>query len=462
MPQQLPRISEGPASAGSAASLSSSSSDILRCLANTTLAKQLKEHYLTHYPKHPGCEACQLAKAQKTRHSRVGDKDRTHSDPPVEFGDLIMADHLVLNERDQSHDAKRVSLTCYDRATMWLESTPCVSKGMATTRAALRYFAGTTNPELFYSDNSGELKAAALSLEWRHDTSTENRPASNGVIERQNRAVLEGARCALYECGLEHRFWSQAMITQCFLNNTSRKGDKDSLTPWQRRFGAKQRFEGKLVSFGAKVHYLLTADREVQQRQKLAPKMVEGLFAGYKTHTDGKWRGECKVYDRVSYENWKGIGDLPIHVTKELYLPGTTPDSRDQDEFQFPVRDGDWKSMAPSLSRYKHRRYAKPAKRGAKPTEVSGGNTADDEAKADTAGADSSESSAAFPDMFDDLLRKVKAKHAVMNGDEPSEAISEEPNDTEPAYPPDIWVRSGEFIIRKHYKPRDTLFSPIQ
>ena len=53
------------------------------------------------------------------------------------------------------------------------------------------------------------------------------------------------------------------MTTWCLLNNASRKGDKDQLTPWQRRFGAKHRFEGKLVPFGAKVHYLPTADREV-------------------------------------------------------------------------------------------------------------------------------------------------------------------------------------------------------
>ena len=58
------------------------------------------------------------------------------------------------------------------------------------------------------------------------------------------------------------------------------------------------------IPFGAKIHYLPTADREAGQRQKVAPKMVEGLFAGYKWHSDGKWRGEYLVYDRTSYENW--------------------------------------------------------------------------------------------------------------------------------------------------------------
>ena len=87
--------------------------------------------------------------------------------------------------------------------------------------------------------------------------------------------------------------------------------------------------------------------------------MVEGLFAGYKQHTDGKFRGEYLVYDRTSYENWKGLIDLPIHTTKEIYIPGDAADSRDAPEFQFPVRDGDWHSKAPELNRYRKTRYKK-------------------------------------------------------------------------------------------------------
>ena len=259
---------------------------------------------------------------------------------------------MVLNERDKSHDDRRFIVNCYDRATMWLEASPCTSKDAHTTRAVLRDFAGTCNPKLFYSDNAGELLRAAEQLGWRHDTATDNRPATNGVIERQNRNVLEGTRSSLHESGLEHRFWSQAMACWCFLNNVTRRHDKDNLTPWQRRHGSTNKFQGKLVPFGAKIHYLPTADREVSQRQKIAPKMVEGLFAGYKMHSDGKWRGEYLVYDRLAYENWDGKLPLSVHTTKELYIPGQAADSRDLPEFQFPVRDGDWKSKAPMLNRY--------------------------------------------------------------------------------------------------------------
>ena len=76
--------------------------------------------------------------------------------------------------------------------------------------------------------------------------------------------------------------------------------------------------------------------------------MVEGLFAGYKVPHDARWQGEYLVYDRMAYENWDGKFVLPIRATKELYLPGTTADSRDLPDFQFPVRDGEWKSQAPT------------------------------------------------------------------------------------------------------------------
>ena len=89
--------------------------------------------------------------------------------------------------------------------------------------------------------------------------------------------------------------------------------------------------------------------------------MVEGVFAGYKLSHDARWRGEYLVYDRTSYENWNGKYELPIHVTKELYIPGGYADSRDLHKtFRFPVEDGGWKSQAPSMNRYV-RRYKRKA-----------------------------------------------------------------------------------------------------
>ena len=147
------------------------------------LERPPKSHYLTHFPKHPGCESCSLSKRQRARHGQTSEKDRVHSEKPVNFGDMITADHMVLNEHDSSHDSKRFVVSCYDRATQWIEAIPVASKDAHTTRAALRDFAGTCNPKLFYSDNAQELAGAAKSLGCKHDMGIDIRPRANGVIE---------------------------------------------------------------------------------------------------------------------------------------------------------------------------------------------------------------------------------------------------------------------------------------
>ena len=76
------------------------------------------------------------------------------------------------------------------------------------------------------------------------------------------------------------------------------------VTPWQRRHrkvNGSSKFKGQLVAFGSKVHYLQTAAREVEERQKAGPRMVEGLFAGYKLLHDARWSGEYLVHDRLGW-----------------------------------------------------------------------------------------------------------------------------------------------------------------
>ena len=90
--------------------------------------------------------------------------------------------------------------------------------------------------------------------------------------------VSQGARALLYESGIEHRFWSQAMAFSCFLSNVSRAREKAGLTPWQTHHGRDKCFKGKLAPTGVKIHCLPTADREVLQRQVVAAQMVEGML----------------------------------------------------------------------------------------------------------------------------------------------------------------------------------------
>ena len=103
---------------------------------------------MTHFPKHLGCETCNLAKAQKKRSARVKDsKAADDGARPNEFGDLVTGGHVVFSQRDASHDNKRYLLTIYDRATKWIGAIPCPSKDTHTSKMALGDFMGTVTPK---------------------------------------------------------------------------------------------------------------------------------------------------------------------------------------------------------------------------------------------------------------------------------------------------------------------------
>jgi len=66
-------------------------------------ASSLK-HLITHHPKNPHCPVCQRAKltSRPCRRQRLDPADM-----PVEFGDLVTADHLLVSDLDPNHGSKR-------------------------------------------------------------------------------------------------------------------------------------------------------------------------------------------------------------------------------------------------------------------------------------------------------------------------------------------------------------------
>ena len=94
-------------------------------------------------------------------------------------------------------------------------------------KRAFMHFAGSNDKiDRLYCDNAKELeKAAAEELGWRVDTSTPYRHTSNGVAERSNRRVIDGARTLLHASGLPHCFWGYACQCYCTLRmSTMRTG----------------------------------------------------------------------------------------------------------------------------------------------------------------------------------------------------------------------------------------------
>ena len=80
-------------------------------------SKSRKYNIHTHFPKDPNCEVC-----LRTKMTRAPCTRRTSEALPraEKFGDLITADHKVLNEGGESRDNHRCAVVVQDLATQWI------------------------------------------------------------------------------------------------------------------------------------------------------------------------------------------------------------------------------------------------------------------------------------------------------------------------------------------------------
>ncbi|MBW0510481.1 hypothetical protein O181_050196 [Austropuccinia psidii MF-1] len=84
------------------------------------------------------------------------------------------------------------------------------------------------------SDGGGEFvndcfKECARIEGFEHSISPPYTPEHNGIVERDNRLILEKARCLMLRTKLTDQFWAEATSTSTFLSNVTPKRDKVSL-----------------------------------------------------------------------------------------------------------------------------------------------------------------------------------------------------------------------------------------
>nr|GEX41252.1 retrovirus-related Pol polyprotein from transposon TNT 1-94 [Tanacetum cinerariifolium] len=73
----------------------------------------------------------------------------------------------------------------------------------------------------------------------RHETSTARSPKQNGVVERQNRTLVEAARTMLSVAKVPLFFWAVAIATACFTQNLSLVIPRHEKTPYHIINGQK-------------------------------------------------------------------------------------------------------------------------------------------------------------------------------------------------------------------------------
>ena len=176
-------------------------------------------HFLTHMPKHKGCEVCRQAK-QKRKQARRATGPRT-ADRAKVFGDLIHTDHLV-SLSCPGVDGSTRALLAKDQATKLATSVPVLNKTAELAVDAIANFIDNTQTVSLRSDNSKELVAAGLLLRQfftvSFQTRVQHRPQSHAIMERWGQEVIVGVRCLLLQAGVPECFWSLAISywTLCY------------------------------------------------------------------------------------------------------------------------------------------------------------------------------------------------------------------------------------------------------
>ena len=141
--------------------------------------------------------------------------------------------------------------------------------------------------KIFRSDNGGEYTSNAFKQHLAshgilHQTSCPYTPQQNGVAERKNRHLMEVARSMMFQTNVPKRFWSDAVISACYLINRIPTRVLQDQSPFEVLNKLKPSLSHLRV-FGSLCYVLIPGD----MRNKLEPKSTKAMFVGYSTTQRG-------------------------------------------------------------------------------------------------------------------------------------------------------------------------------
>jgi transposase InsO family protein len=110
----------------------------------------------------------------------------------------------------------------------------------------------------------------------KHITSTPYTPEQNGVIERDNRTVMEAARSMIFTSKMDKKYWCEAINTAVYLLNRTTNKRLKSTTPYELWTGQKPNLSHIRI-FGTEAW----KKTEHFQRKKLDEKSKKRILVGY-------------------------------------------------------------------------------------------------------------------------------------------------------------------------------------
>ena len=294
------------------------------------VSKSRKHIIYTHFPKDRNCEVCLRSKMPRAPCRRL-----TGEAPPraEKFGDLITADHKVLNEEGESQNSHRYAVVVQDLAIQWIQSCPCKTKTLQETEKSLRkFFEPSEKPKVIYTDTSLEFGKYCEDLSWNLRTSTPHRSETNGIAERAVRRIKEGTSAVLLQSGLDENsgliLWNAITIRE--MSKTSGRGEKPlcERTNWRHIQRAKN-------CFGAIVEYNPISVRDLSTLHQFGKEVLPGIFLGYALISRRIWKRDIFITNLEELETVGRTEVNPPSINAQEVLI-----SQKGEEFIFPVADG--------------------------------------------------------------------------------------------------------------------------
>lgn len=141
-------------------------------------------------------------------------------------------------------------------------------------------------PKVIRSDRGGEYTCNEVQTYLRQEgikfqCTVGYAPEQNGIAERKNRSLMEGARTVLFDAGMSKCWWAEAVQTVNYVHNRVVTSATQK-TPYELYFNEKPRMT-EFHEFGCEVYAMIPKEK----RRKLDDKALKLRFVGYDEQSKG-------------------------------------------------------------------------------------------------------------------------------------------------------------------------------
>ncbi|UYV83987.1 hypothetical protein LAZ67_X000796 [Cordylochernes scorpioides] len=212
-----------------------------------------------------------------------------------------------------------------------------------------KVFHASTSPnstypgELIYSDVCGPMSKRSPGIV--HELTAPYTPEQNGIAERDNRTIVESARCLLHGRKMPLELWAEAVNTAVYLLNRCTTKVLGNSTPYEIWYKRKPSIL-HLKTFGCNAYVHIPKDN----RKKLDKKSIRTFFVGY-TETNKNYRMWDPIARKIiisrdvifteanTSENIQDNQQEHVTIYSEESVDNTNTSSKPEESCRYPLRN---------------------------------------------------------------------------------------------------------------------------